>query len=303
VYPSGRNIRFHHNWVGAMQDDGIYISSPTPWITDKLYVYQNVVSRVTTGIAAHTRGGPGGDIYVFRNVIDMRGPIQYNRPTPKLPGGMVIDGSQAFMTHGSDLLSIERMYFYQNTCIIPMNHPNGAYAGSMIQSTGPDMTRRVFNNIYVYYDSEAKGYPGIYLEAKQADLQIDGNVHWDVTEGKPPRADFLEKARTHPLSEANKKNYPAGWESCSVAADPKFLKPVHVTRLRDGDNDYRLQKDSPAVGLGIVLPAEWMDPLRPKDGARPDAGALPLAGEQLKVGVHGRIVAGSEESRGLTTTR
>jgi len=65
VYVSGRNIRFHHNWVANMQDDGIYLSSPTPYTSDKVYVYQNVIATVVTAFAMHGRGGPGGDIYVY----------------------------------------------------------------------------------------------------------------------------------------------------------------------------------------------------------------------------------------------
>jgi hypothetical protein len=303
VYPSGRHIYFHHNWVGNMQDDGIYLSSPTPFVTDKLYVYQNVICRITSALAAHSRGGPGGDIYVFRNIIDMRGPLQYNRPSPEKPEGWIIDGSLAFLTHGRGMLSVERMYFYQNTCLIPMNNPNNTYAGSMIYGNLPGVARRVFNNIYAYYDGMAKGYPQFSLQDKDVDLQLDGNVYWSVSAGKAPPPDFLEKARADPLSTTNRSAISPGWESNSIAADPKFAKPVTVSRLRDGDNDYRLQKGSPAAGRGVVLPADWMDPLRPPDGARPDAGALPLGAEQLKVGIHGRIAAGSVDSRGLTTKR
>ena len=43
---------------------------------------------------------------------------------------------------------------------------------------------------------------------------------------------------------------------------------------------------------GIVLPAEWDDPLRPTSGDKPDIGAIPIGGEALKVGIDGRITAG-----------
>jgi len=300
VYPSGRNIRFHHNWVAAMQDDGIYLSSPTPWVTDKLYIYQNVISRVTTGFACHSRGGPGGDIYVCRNVVDMRGPIQYSRPTPQKPDGHIIDGSLAFFAHGVGLLSIEAIRFYQNTCLIPVNHDSNCYAGGMVYTTLPNQPRQVFNNLYAYFDSMAKGYPRFAPSQKEMDLEVDGNLYWSVSAGQTPPTDYFKKARTHPLSEKNRKGCPAGWEAHSIAADPKFVNPVSVSRRPDGDNDYRLAKDSPAVKAGVVLPAELWDPLRPKDGSRPDIGAIPCGAEPLRVGIHGRIVAGSVESRGLT---
>jgi hypothetical protein len=43
----------------------------------------------------------------------------------------------------------------------------------------------------------------------------------------------------------------------------------------------------------VVLPAAYDDPHRPADGARPDIGAMPVGGEPLRVGVGGRILAGS----------
>ena len=77
-------------------------------------------------------------------------------------------------------------------------------------------------------------------------------------------------------------------------ADPKF-----VTFSAEGDaaNDYRLQADSPALRKGVVLPAEWEDPLRPKDGAAPDIGALPSGSGPLRVGIGGRIQAGAADVR------
>ena len=96
-------------------------------------------------------------------------------------------------------------------------------------------------------------------------------------------------AREHHLSEQNKERYPAGWAANSVVADPKVVRAVYD---KDAVNDYRLQDGSPAIGAGIVLPDEYEDPLRPAHGKRPDIGALPFGGEQLQVGINGRISAG-----------
>src|SRR5437763_10750975 len=37
VYLSGRNIRFHHNLVDSIQDDGIYLSAPSPHFNDDIH--------------------------------------------------------------------------------------------------------------------------------------------------------------------------------------------------------------------------------------------------------------------------
>src|SRR5690606_4987760 len=85
VYLSGRDIDFHHNLVDNMQDDSIYVSSPTPYITDNLRIHENLIRRGVTAFGAHGRGGPGGKIYLYRNVIDLRFPLQFSRPTPAKP--------------------------------------------------------------------------------------------------------------------------------------------------------------------------------------------------------------------------
>jgi hypothetical protein len=45
VYLSGRNIRFHHNWVDGFQDDAIYLSAPSPSFNDNIRVYENLITR------------------------------------------------------------------------------------------------------------------------------------------------------------------------------------------------------------------------------------------------------------------
>lgn len=299
VYLSGRVIKFHHNWVANMQDDGIYISGPTPYVTDKLYVYQNVISTVVSVFAMHGRGGPGGDIYIFRNIVDQRGPIQYVRPSPERPQGYISDGSMIFFTHGKGLHQ-ENMHIYQNTCLVPVASAFGAFAGGMTNGLRADTVRQALNNIYLYYptkyfDRTELGYPGFRLFEKDANAQFDGNIHWHLFKGDDAPKGLIESVRNHPLAELNKKRYPDGWAANSFIADPKL---IHAGIDRTKRNDFRLAKDSPAIGKGVTIPSQWPDPLRPANDAKPDIGAMPADGKQLNVGVDGRIEAGTLEALG-----
>ncbi len=92
---------------------------------------------------------------------------------------------------------------------------------------------------------------------------------------------YLDRIRNNPISIANKVNYPPGWASRAIVADPGF---VNFDRDVNAVCDYRLQEDSPAIGAGIVLPDELEDPLRPKDGAQPDIGALPRGAGMFATG-------------------
>ena len=298
VYLSGRHIRFHHNWVANMNDDGIYLSSPTPGVTDSLYVYQNLISTVVVPLGLHGRGGPGGDIYVYRNIVDQRGPIQYERPTPDMPAGHIMNGTTTLLRHGS-VIHMERMHFYQNTILQPVFGPHGQFAGGMLDAH-PEVARRVFNNLYIYYpspqlDTEFDGYPTLGDVADNPELEADGNLHWHIEKGAEATAGVLASVRNHRQSLANQAGGATGWATRSLVADPML---VHLDRARDADNDYRLQPDSPAIGQGVVLGQDMPDPMRPDDGRRPDIGALPLGAKPLRVGIHARITAGTVASLG-----
>jgi hypothetical protein len=280
VYLSGSNIRFHHNWVDNMQDDGIYLSSPTPYYSDQIRVYQNLITRVLSALSCHSYGGPGGNTFVYRNIVDLRQGVHFDRPSPKKPEGDIA-AFHIFLTHGSDLLGIESLHFYQNTFISPA-HSDG-YAMRTWVSTSSRTTRRVFNNLFVYLN----GYRGPdAARAPEHDIQIDGNLHWCPLPGAKPAADYLEKVRQCPASQKNKAKYSPGWEANSFVADPRFaaFNPSAAAKA-----DYRLEKDSPAIGKGIVLPKDYEDPLRPPGNSRPDIGALPLGTEPPRFGRQGRV--------------
>jgi hypothetical protein len=115
---------------------------------------------------------------------------------------------------------------------------------------------------------------------------MDGNLHWcAASDAKLPEG-FLDKVRGAKGSKLMQAKYKNGWETNALVGDPRFMEfdmgPI-------AKNDYRLRKDSPAVGKGVALPKELTDPLRPADGARPDIGAFPLSAAEFEVGRHGRL--------------
>jgi hypothetical protein len=284
VYLSGRNIRFHHNWVDKIQDDAIYLSAPSPGFNNNIHVHENLITQSLMAFGCHSRGGPDGNTYIYRNIADLRRGVFSNRPSPKNPEG-TLSNYHIFLTHGRPFLGIESIFFYQNTFISPITS-SGGYAHRTFTSTSDITQRRVFNNLFVYL----KGYPTPVPDRTPLhDIQIDGNLHWSPTPGAEPPKGFLEKTRATPASEHNKAKYPPGWEASSFVADPMF---VAFSAAPDAANNYHLQPNSPALRKGVALPAEWEDPARPKDGTTPDIGALPLGSKPLRVGIQGRIQAG-----------
>ena len=283
VYLSGSNIRFHHNWVDNFQDDAIYLSSPSPYFSDNIRIYQNLITRSLMAFGCHSRGGPDGGTHIYRNVADLRQGINSQRPTSKNPAG-VLTNYHIFLVHGRELLGIEPMNFYQNTFICRVM--SGGYCHRTLCSVNQRSPRRVFNNIFVYLNRY--GRMPVYAKPPFPDVQCGGNLHWCSNPEVELPKDYLAKARNCALSKALQENEAPGWAANSMTADPVFVKfdPTPAS-----SNDYRLQKDSPAIGKGLPLPEDWEDPLRPADGGKPDIGALPVGAEPLRVGRNGRIVA------------
>jgi len=294
-YVSGRRIRFHHNWVDNMQDDGIYLSSPTPYISDDVHVYQNLVTRAASALALHSRGGPDGNIYVYRNIIDLRRGVHRQRPTPENPAGEVTT-YQIFLMHGREFLGVESIYLYQNTFLSP-SRPSD-YALRTLTNTGPRTRRVSLNNIFVYL-SNPPTFEASFVRTGLAetahDIRIDGNLHWCM-DGEVP-TDLLPAVRACPASRRGEEKDRSVWEASSFVADPGFRA---MRREAAAENDYRLLSNSRAIGSGTILPDELEDPLRPAAGSKPDIGALPADGPPFAVGRWGRVrfpIAGAPEPR------
>lgn len=290
VYLSGRRIRFHHNLVDDNQDDAIYLSSPTPYISDDVRVYQNLVRQCMTPFGAHARGGPGGELFIYRNVVDLRKPLRFSRPTPEQPKGLDYRGSLSVQTHDAGhILHMEKMNFYQNTFLGRANADPPPWGQGTLHGADPKASRRVLNNIFVYQGASTS-YPALGWDAgaEEADLQVDGNLHWNPHPQAKVPPDLFRAVRELPVSKRNAARYGAAWEANGVAGDPQFTQFDTDPR---SPNDYRLRPGSPARGAGVTLPEGWPDPLRPPGGSPPDIGALPIGAEPLRVGIGGRHVA------------
>ena len=280
VYLSGDNIRFHHNLVDNIQDDAIYLSAPTPYINRSVHVYQNLITRSLMAFGYHSRGGPTGQIFVYRNIADLRHGVNASRPTPETPQGE-LKNYHIHLMHGRGFLGVESIYYYQNTFISPAH--TDAYAHRMLYNVSESAERRVFNNVCVYLNT----YRNLRTRSLQGkNVVTDGNLHWCAAPKATLPKGFLEKARECATSQKNREHYPPGWAASSLVAEPGFRV---FSSDPDVANDYRLAKASPAIGAGVVLPDDLEDPLRPKNAARPDIGAIPLGGKMWAFGRQGRI--------------
>ncbi|MBM3981866.1 MAG: DUF1565 domain-containing protein [Planctomycetes bacterium] len=273
VYLGGINVKFHHNLLDGLQDDGIYLSPMyARHRLDKkdaeIHLYQNRFGTMLTALAfGGTEPLAPDKVFVYRNVFDLRGALQIGRPTarraePGLATGKVIGD------HGSPPWSA--MNIYHNTFVTAGGSRDAAMATFAASKVAQQ--RRVFNNVFLHGDR----LPAFAPPDPAANCAADGNVYWAPNTPEKTAAAFFDKFRKSDAFPASQKLYAAGSTTNCRVADPRL------------DKELRVEKGSPLIDAGIALPAEWPDPLRKADKGTPDIGALPQGG-RLDVGRANRL--------------
>ncbi len=280
VYFNGRKMELNHCLMQRVQDDGFYLSSPTPQnIIDETHIYSNCIIGSIAPFGAHLRGATSGQIFVYGNIVDMRPLTQMYRPSEKWPEGRFITHA-LFTVHGRGKPhGMENIGFYHNTCVFD----RGVLAGITWNRTHPDTVREVFNNLFVYLEK----LPSVELNQPLDGLvNMDGNLHWAPGNNPASPDEWIASIRDSVASRENVSRWGGAlWELHSRYGDPKFRK-WSVEKLTG--NDYRLESDSPAKTLAVDFPKKAM--LR-GGVAGPAAGAL-QGDEQLKVGINRRVTTG-----------
>jgi len=156
-----KNLRFHHNLLDNVNDDGLFLTAHTDEAGavsgGPIYIYQNVLSRCLSSLAfgigsgKQTRTGAG--VYVFRNVFDLREPVAYHRPASATEPQELGSAGRVWGEHGSPIW--EPLFFYHNTVITREPGFRDIY-GAGLAGHAQRTQRRVFNNLFV----QLEGPPG-----------------------------------------------------------------------------------------------------------------------------------------------
>jgi len=273
------NLDFHHNRVDNFNDDGLYL---TLWGKPgkNIRIHENLISRCLTtfSYAGDGKGQENTEVAVYRNIIDLRGPVPYGMPKtidqPELESHGRTCGD-----HGGPFW--KPMFFYHNT-VITADPAYRSYYGLGLGGHMQGTLRRIFNNIFV----QTAGLPGLYIDAG-VDLQADGNLHWSASDGPGYEGDFFAKFRLSKAVVASKTQTSPGLGVHDLFADPGFAS---FSSAWTNAVDLTLQADSPAIDAGVAIPRDWPDPLRAQDSGKLDIGAVPTGAQPWRVGVEGRIV-------------
>ena len=278
VYLGSINVQFHHNLIDNLQDDGVYLSPM--YLRHRLdnrdpqiHIYQNVFTRQLTALAF---GGPEtqtrDQVFVYRNLFDLRGHVQTGRPSTRRAEASFSYG-KLIGDHGSPPWS--NLNYYHNTAV--MLEPARDAGMGVLGSVRADNPRRVFNNIFLHLGR----MPALVVPQQPLNLAADGNLFWSPTLEPKLAATFFSKYRSSSQFSHSQQWYPPGSTTHSLLADPRLSK---VTADAETTNDYRPQADSPAISAGVPLPADWPDPLKQQDAGKPDIGALPATTSPWQAG-------------------
>lgn len=164
-----RSVRFHHNLLDNVSDDGIFLTATTAYDGTThggdIHIYQNLLSRCLTTFAFGVGHGrqkmtatgrqTGSGVYVYRNVFDLREPVHYQQPAAGAPA--VTSAGRIAGDHGSPLW--EPMRVYHNTILLREPPYRSYYGGGLGGHLAGGSTRRVFNNMFV----QLQGRPGSVL--------------------------------------------------------------------------------------------------------------------------------------------
>ena len=274
LYLGGTNTRFHHNLIEDIHDDALFVSTPE---IDNMHIYQNVMRRCLMGLAFHGNK-KGGTRFIYRNLFDLREETRSFRPRSGRTHPQMVWRSLFIAKMGMP----GPFSAYQNTFLVT----NFETITGGHQYPDEQYPRQLFNNILVSLNA---GVPIVVTMPPDYPAQRDGNIFFRA--GDRHVADLLPGFATldaYRASEdfvASKKWYAPGWEAQSLNIAPGFKKFSGASLSGD---DLRLSEDSPARGVGVILPENLEDPLRPARGVRPDIGAFPFGSEPLRVGRHGR---------------
>ena len=276
VYVGGvKRLKFHHNLLDNMNDDGVYLSAWGPPGSD-VHIYENYLSRCLTifafGLGRGSESDPGSGTFIYRNIIDLRAPVPYGHPLPDAPE--LTSYGRLCGDHGGPIW--EPLNFYHNT-VITRGPPYRSYYAAGWGGHMRGTERRVFNNIFL----QESGLPGLNFESPDCEIEAAGNLHWSVKDGSDFEGDFFAKFRSSPAFAASKKKFDVGWTSSDQFVDPT-VKKFSIDWWQP--LDIRLQSTSPAINAGVGIPKDWPDSQRHLDAGKPDIGAIPFGGKPLKFG-------------------
>jgi hypothetical protein len=309
LYLIGTNVSFHHNLIHNLNDEGMLLDGG---LAAGVKIYQNVITNVLNAISfagtCPLDAPPtdtlcvntlGGSRYIYRNLIDLRGPTAGYRPRCS---DMTKASCRDVWRFGNITKSNppDGPYdLFQNTFLIYNQTGDQAsflHYRNTNPSPFPNYRRRSLNNIFIAVNlAEASEVPMAFLPPLTFPAITDGNDYFRIGSAKKKMFLLLEpcgldKCEFIDLADLRRSCLPpqCTFEINGKDRDPHF-KDIAADGVLRSTDDLRLSSspNSTAIGGGAKLPEDLyiLDPFRSE---LPDIGCYPLGSAPLQVGVDGR---------------
>lgn len=165
------NVRFHHNLIDNLSDDGIFLTATTAYDGTtpggEIHIYQNLLARCLTTFAFGVGHGrqkmtptgrqTGAGVYVYRNILDFRRPVHYQQPAEGQ--AEITTYGRVAGDHGGPLW--EPMIWTHNTIVSRGPPFRNYYAAGLGSHLPGGSRRRLLNNLVL----QIEGKPGYVLPA------------------------------------------------------------------------------------------------------------------------------------------
>lgn len=310
-------VRFHHNLLDNVSDDGVFLTAGTAFDGEapggEFDITQNRFSRCLTTFAFGVGHGrqkvqhfsiqTGGGVHVARNVFDFRRPVHYYQPRAADDPQPVDSRGRLLGDHGSP--AWEPLTFHNNTVLNADTPFRSGYGGGTNGGMGRAGRRRVYNNIFLNTESQpgyvlpeiAKLKPDEAAAGRKPFIPqfvADANLHWSLAPGFDATA-FMSQLRRSSRTADERSGVALHWSEGDIAADPRC---VRVSLDWRKVCDLRLRPDSPALHAGVFCNIEWIDPLgrNVNESILEDIGAFPTGVTPWRIGVLGRLTVFGEEA-------
>lgn len=300
---AGSDVTFTKNWINNLNDDAIFIGV----VSYNMRILGNVIERCLTAVSTATNS-PFGDVYIHRNLIDLRRPTLGRRPHP-IPDLIPVDDEDERdalepARYGNLLKdgALDPELSLSHNTVLLVDQPRKSPHTIFRTYTGQTV-RRSYNNIFLVINKTgATDRPIAFLPPQPTgQCETDGNSYFRIGEQSPDlfhvrAAKYLKFASISDLTDtknayflASKTAHPPGFEKNGIDQHPRlaFYSPPPEF---PGVEDFRLTELSPARHHGVSLEDKLPDLGDPLPDGAPDIGCYPFEAAPLHVGVGGRKV-------------
>lgn len=292
----GSDVTFIRNWTRNLNDDALYVGK----VSINMQIIGNVLEECLMGVTTESKSL--GEIFVHRNLFDLRLPTRGRRPHPDPQLVPEIPDLDLEVLRFGNLLKDDdevnpELNFTHNTVLVVDQRVASSY--NLFRNPWGSTHRRAYNNIFVAINRHPQADRQIaYLPRPTDRAETNGNCYYRIGRSTAPMFRVREPesrmfadlaAATDPDDQYvidNSAAHPPGFEKDGLDKNPRLRRYWPPFEL-PGVEDLRPAESSPARKQGISLATTalaWLEQL-----PEPDMGCyVTYDSPPLRVGVDGR---------------